>query len=80
MKKIALVLVTMLLLTGCTEPVPTGVEVKVQRIKNDMNFLSIVGETEDGLIYQLNDSCFIYESKYNYDTVEAFCMTNIDIE
>jgi len=65
-----LILLIILFLGGCAPA-------DEQYVSTVKDLLPIVGETGYGKIYQLNEFCFIYESRGSYDASQAFCMTVI---
>ena len=62
-----LILLIILFLGGCAPA-------DEQYVSTVKDLLPIVGETGQGIIYQLNEFCFIYENPSNYTSAQAFCM------
>jgi len=69
-----LALVTIVVIGGCA----SADEQYSNTVKEEKDFLPIVGETGQGKVYQLNEFCFIYENSRSYAPSQPFCMTVIN--
>ena len=69
-----LILLIILFLGGCAPADEQYVSTASESETIEKDLLPIVGETGQGIIYQLNEFCFIYENPRNYTSAQAFCM------